>query len=262
MPIKSIQSNLKTRINWDLKYHIGNYFNKQKFSYYQHHRGDKIWQEYLGWSKRFGINFFIGKQNIKKNLKSFENKEYFLVPLQLSCDFQISHHSYYRNTQEMVAEVITSFEIHAKKDTHLVFKIHPFDTLILNNIKYIKKLIKNNTFLKHRVTILDGGHLPTLIDNAQGVIVINSTVGLQALYHQAPTKALGNAIYNFEGLTDQKPLNEFWQNPSKPDTELFKKFRTHLLHHNQINGGFYSLDGIKTAAPIVAEKMHKAQMLQ
>ena len=81
------------------------------------------------------------------------------------------------------------------------------------------------------------------------------TVGLQSLSHGKPTKALGNAIYNFEGLTDMQPLENFWKNPKKPNLKLVHDFKKYLLDQNQFNGGFYSKHGISIAIPFVTQKI-------
>ena len=77
--------------------------------------------------------------------------------------------------------------------------------------------------------------------------MVNSTVGMSALFHHSPTCALGKSIYNLPGLTYQDGLDSFWSNPVKPDMELFAKFRNAVINLTQINGNFYSKKGIKMA---------------
>ena len=68
--------------------------------------------------------------------------------------------------------------------------------------------------------------------------MINSSVGIQSLFHNIPVKALSNAIYNFDGLTDQRKLEEFFKQPIGPDNELFKKYFNYIHQKTQINGNF------------------------
>ena len=68
---------------------------------------------------------------------------------------------------------------------------------------------------------------------------MNSTVGLSALYHGAPVKVLGNAVYDMEGLTCQSPLASFWNEPGTVDEELVEAFMAYLRRTNQVNGSFY-----------------------
>ena len=57
-----------------------------------------------------------------------------------------------------------------------------------------------------RIFYLDRIHLPTLLDHARGCVTINSSVGLAALIHGAPTITIGEAAYNLRGLTFQGKL--------------------------------------------------------
>lgn len=71
--------------------------------------------------------------------------------------------------------------------------------------------------------------------------MVNSTVGLSALYHGTPVKVCGTAIYDLEGLTFQGPLDNFWKlaESSKPDKALYEQLRSYLIEHTQLNGSFY-----------------------
>lgn len=84
-------------------------------------------------------------------------------------------------------------------------------------------------------------HLPTLLKHARGVVVVNSTTGLQALEHQVPVKALGEAIYDMPGLCHQGPLDAFWHAAphSAPDRVLLRRFVSFLIARSQLNGSFY-----------------------
>ena len=71
------------------------------------------------------------------------------------------------------------------------------------------------------------------------MVTINSTTGLQSIYHKKPTKVMGRAIYNTSKLTDQKSLDGFWQQPKNPDNEFYLRFREYLIEQTQLNGAFY-----------------------
>ena len=82
-------------------------------------------------------------------------------------------------------------------------------------------------------------HLPTLLKHARGVVTMNSTVGTSALFHRAPVKVMGRAIYDIPGLTTQAPLDQFFQSPDQVDHELYEQFMRWLRANNQVNGSFY-----------------------
>jgi capsular polysaccharide export protein len=64
---------------------------------------------------------------------------------------------------------------------------------------------------------------------------------------------LGRSIYNFEGLTDQQPLDSFWARPEKPSAEVYGAFRAVLRSRCLVRGSFYSKEGIAIARKEAAE---------
>ncbi len=74
--------------------------------------------------------------------------------------------------------------------------------------------------LAGRVFYLDGGNLDVLAEASSGMVTVNSTAGLHALKQGRPVKVLGTAVFDIAGLTDQQPLDDFWQAPAAPDAEV------------------------------------------
>ncbi len=87
---------------------------------------------------------------------------------------------------------------------------------------------------------------------------MNSTVGTSALNANCPVIALGEAIYNIDGLTFQGSLDDFWANASPPDKALFAAFRQCYIKQTQINGSFYNQKGIAMAVSASVKKLLKA----
>jgi capsular polysaccharide export protein len=94
---------------------------------------------------------------------------------------------------------------------------------------------------------METGNLDALLRHARGTVTVNSTVGAHSISLNCPTIALSDPIYNLPGLTYQGHLDGFWQNEVKPDAELFGHFRNTVIHTTQVNGGFYSRQGIALA---------------
>ena len=92
--------------------------------------------------------------------------------------------------------------------------------------------------------------LSFLISRSIGVITINSSVGLQSLYHQKPTKVMGRSFYNIPKITFQGSLDEFWKGYMKPDQLLFNKFYAYTLKSTQINGNFDGRFPFKRVFPL------------
>jgi capsular polysaccharide export protein len=133
-----------------------------------------------------------------------------------------------------------SFALHAPSDTILVFKHHPMDRGYTDHSKLIRSTSRQGN-VQDRVFYLHDQHLPTLLESARGVTVINSTVGLSAIYHGVPTKVCGKAVYDIIGLTSQKQLDDFWSHSGqeRPDRLKAEKFRESLIASTQLNGSFY-----------------------
>ncbi|MFT7860998.1 MAG: capsule biosynthesis protein, partial [Sulfurimonas sp.] len=167
------------------------------------------------------------------------SKKYYFVALQTFEDFQIISHSDYKNIEAFILEVLESFASSAPKDTYLVLKHHPMDRGKKDYKPFIKKHAKR-LGVSSRVKAVYDLHLPTLLKNAIGTITINSTVGISSLYHHTPIICTGRCFYDIEGLTSKGlTLDQFWENYTEVDEELFKKFRCYLIEKTQINGSFY-----------------------
>ena len=184
-----------------------------------------------------------------RRLASELSKRYYLVALQVHNDSQVVEHSHYRSIEEFIGEVIGSFALHAPKDVFLVIKHHPMSRGHRHYGALIAALAGRHG-IGARVIYAHDLHLPTCLDHALGVVMINSTVGLSALLHGAPTKVLGKAFYDMPGLTCQKPLGEFWSAPSPVDRELYNRLRTYLIEKTQLNGSFYGLLPFPQEVPV------------
>ena len=133
---------------------------------------------------------------------------------------------------------MASFASHADAKHSLVFKHHPLDRGHRNYRIFIDNLAKQHG-LMGRVFYGCDMHLPTLIKHSIGMVTVNSTTGLQSIYHKKPTKLMGRAIYNIPKLTDQQSLDKFWQYPTPPDGNFYLYFRAYLIQETQLNGSFY-----------------------
>jgi capsular polysaccharide export protein len=147
---------------------------------------------------------------------------------------------------QLIDTVLRSFAAHAAPDSWLVIKNHPLDTGLVPYAGQIDRL-SAELGIEGRTCYLETGHLPTLLEHARGVITVNSTVGMSALTHRRPTIALGTAIYDLPGLTFQGRLDQFWEHASPPEQKLFRAFRDTVIHTTQVNGDFYTADGIRQA---------------
>jgi capsular polysaccharide export protein len=178
-------------------------------------------------------------------------RPYYVLPLQLNSDAQIRDHSQFADMREVMEHVLISFARHAPRDARLVVKNHPLDTGLSRHGKVLKQLAHQYD-LEARVDYLESGNLERLLGHARGLVTVNSTVGGVALGLSCPTMALSDPIYNLPGLTYQGGLDDFWTQAEPPESALFAAYRDVVIHATQINGGFYSPQGIALAVHGVA----------
>ncbi|MCW3686434.1 capsular biosynthesis protein, partial [Burkholderia cenocepacia] len=101
-------------------------------------------------------------------------------------------HSPFDGVLAAIDQVLASFARNAREDVHLVIKNHPLDTGLIDYRRYVLQRAAE-LGIGARLRFIDAGHLPTLLEHARGVVVVNSTVGLSALHHRRPLIALGTA---------------------------------------------------------------------
>ncbi len=209
------------------------------YPHYRHHRPLNAFSEAFYWV-RGGVRklvFARRERNVLGELASKQHKRFFLVAMQVHCDYQLKH-SRFESVEEFLKEVVASFAANGPKDKLLVIKSHPMDRPYREHGRLVRALARRHG-LQDRMIHVHDLHLPTLLRHACGTVMINSTVGLQSIQEGTPVAVLGNAIYDMPGLAFQGKLEEFWRDPGNVDANLYGAFRQHLLRTNQANGSFY-----------------------
>lgn len=224
---------------WAMLYNLTSTVMMPVFSDYIHHRDIGLTGS-VSWLRSFWRKWLYALQEhgIQDRLTGEWAQRYFLVPLQLGNDAQIHSHSRFNNLQEFIEEVMRSFASCAPSDTLLVIKQHPLARGGPRQAPFIEGIARE-LGISDRVLYIHDQHLPSLLDHARGVVVINSTVGLSAIHHGVPLKNLGEAVYDMPDLTYQGELADFWQYPQRPSQNLYQAFVRVLIHETQINGNFY-----------------------
>jgi len=231
---------------WAIIYYFFANLLRPMFPKYKHHISlyfpESLFKEGIPWIKS-GIRkyyYLYKERHIKKFIFNELPGKYFLVPLQVHNDSQVVIHSPFKDVKEFIELVIRSFSKHAPEETYLVFKHHPRDRGYRDYTRFIGNL-SNSYGVEDRIFYIHDAHLPTLIDNSIGVVVINSSVGLQALVHYKPTIVLGKAIYKQEGLVYSGSLDNFWKDAKtfRMNRKVFNKFINFLKFYCQINGSLH-----------------------
>ncbi len=241
----------------DIRYHIAKTLLKPMFPQYTTHRPDSPLQEYWGFIRRMPAVSFYYKHQSKRMIDALiaSKAPFYLLPLQLEADSQIRQHSDFTSLEHVIQTTIESFASNAADNAKLVIKLHPLDPWFISYPEIIKKLCTQYQLDSERVIYLEAGDLMTLLENAQGTILVNSTVGTSALSVGCPVIALGSAIYDIPGLTFQGKLDDFWSTTEQPNGELFHAFKQTYIEHTQINGSFYNQKGIKMAVDATIKRL-------
>ncbi len=240
-------TDIRVRAAHDLAYHLANAINPLLYRGYRTHRPYTAPTEYAGWIRRFSrLPWYRRRDERRIHDLLAAGRPYYLLPLQLNGDTQITLNSRYGGMPQLIDTVLHSFAANAPRDTRLVIKNHPLDTGLVDYSSIITRL-ERELEIAGRVLYLETGNLPDLIDHASGMITVNSTAGMSALAHRCPTVVLGTAIYDLPGLTFGGRLQEFWEHHTRPDRHLFQAFRNTVIHTTQVNGDFYTNGGIRMA---------------
>lgn len=229
---------------WAVLYYVASAAARASFPHYRHHRPLRL-SEAWPWARSAWRKLFyrVRERAVLARLTGPLRGRFFLVPLQVSVDSQVRHHSDFRSVRHFIRHVVGSFAAYAPGDALLVIKHHPLGRGY-HDYRRMLAALAVEFGIAGRVLYIHDQPLPPLLDGAQGVVLINSTVGLPALARGVPVKACGLAVYDIPGLTFQGALDEFWRQAVnvRPDAELFRRFRAHLIEHAQINGSFYAGD--------------------
>jgi len=226
---------------WGFWYFTIGGFGQVLFPHYRHHRPLTIIEMFPWLLSPLRKAWYVWRERgILRHLETVADKRFFLVPLQVHNDAQVTCHSGVGSVENFIADTIASFARHAPQDCLLVLKHHPMDRGYRTYTRQIQRAARD-AGCEGRVLYIHDQHTPTLIRHARGVVVINSTVGLTAVGMKCPTKPVGGAIWDIAGLTYQGSLAEFWKDAQDaiPDAQLYRKFRDELITKTQLNGSFY-----------------------
>jgi capsular polysaccharide export protein len=239
-----ITADFRRRVRDAARHYIAVHAGRFAYPFYRTHRPGSALLEALGWGWKYVVRRVRERQTTEV-LGSLRGRPFFLLPLQLSGDYQIRNHSPFPDMRAATAYVMESFARHASEDAHLLVKAHPFDTSLLNWRRYIRRR-GLRLGIADRVHFIDGGDLQQLAADTAGMVCVNSTSATLALAAGRPVCTLGDAIYNIPGLTFQRHLDEFWMNPTPPEPGLYGAFRRVLVDRCLVRGGLASESAVQT----------------
>lgn len=182
-------------------------------------------------------------QRTAADLARLAGRRYMLFPLQLTSDYQIRVHSPFRTMHEAIEQVLYSFARAAPADLWLAIKEHPLDSGLVEWRAAVDALARP-LGIADRIAFLEHGDLSALVAGSSGMVTVNSTSGTLSLAAGKPLKALGSAVYDVDGITDGKPLDLFWSDPTPPERATYEAFYRVLADRCLLHGAFLSNAGI------------------
>ncbi|WP_240387306.1 capsular biosynthesis protein [Brevundimonas naejangsanensis] len=234
-------------------YHAVQPFGRLMFPHHRHHYTASPWRQCLGHVRRYlGLGMRLPRVNDAGRLRA--KGPFFIACLQRDGDAQLLRYSEIHDNLSFLAHVMDSFVRGAPPDSRLVVKNHPLDPGLVNLARETRRMAEARG-LKGRVDFIDGGNLAQLCRASEGMVVNNSSAALSALGFGTPVKVLGQAFFDFEGLTDQKPLDAFWRAPRPADRQLFAAFRAYVIDRTQINGNYHEPRVMAATAARVADAL-------
>jgi capsular polysaccharide export protein len=224
-----------------------------RYPHYRSHRSGSILIEGFGWTWRAASARFR-KARAKATLEALRSKPFFLVPLQLSGDYQIRAHSPFPDMRSAASYIIESFAAHSPDACHLLLKAHPLDCSFFNWAAFVRQKARA-LGLESRIQFIDGGDIEDLAERAHGLVCVNSTSATLALAADTPVCTIGEAIYDLPGLTHQGHLDDFWGNPEAPEPGLYEAFRRVLVDRCLVRGGLASQSATATLVESIIDRL-------
>jgi capsular polysaccharide export protein len=248
-----VTASFQRRARDGLHYYTNVALGRFRFFLYKSHRPESPIVEGLGWLKRFALEKRRARQTAEA-LETINGKPYFVLPLQLSADYQIRIHSPFDNMQAAAEYVMISFARYAPKNAFLVVKEHPLDSSFFNWRAFI--LAKARTLdMEDRILHVDVCDLANLCTGSRGMVSVNSTSGTLALASATPVLVLGDAIYNIDGITHQGHIDEFWNGPQAPRSEIYDAFKRVLYARCLIRGGVASQSAVDALVDGIMDRL-------
>ncbi len=194
-----------------------------------------------------------------KDLIENSNKNFYLVPLQVGADSQLKSPALNWNSERLIKETLKSFALQ-DFEKKLVFKIHPLDIGHYNYKQFIHAQAEKLGIM-NKVEVICVGNLGSLVKHALGMITINSTSGLSAIYHGVSLLVIGRSVYANSELAvcaDGNPnFDKFWHNQKVADYVTRINYLNWLKNMALVPGDFYHSCGIKKSCAHIVAKIGK-----
>ena len=127
--------------------------------------------------------------------EELQNETYIFCPLQVPGDSQLTVYGGWCDTVEKTIEFLKNSSNMLPKGVHFRLKEHPSADIRFTT--WIKEMETEQFKLDNASDTFE------LVKNSAGVLTVNSSVGLEALFFDRPVGTLGQAFYAMEGIVSK-----------------------------------------------------------
>jgi capsular polysaccharide export protein len=191
-----------------------------------------------------------------QSLLEYWNKKYFIIVMQVAADANLAAAALGWDSARLISSTITSFARSAPTDSRLVFKIHPMERGH-NTYTPLIRATASALGIGERVDVIDIGSMGLLARHAAGMITINSSSGLSAIFHGTPLLVIGRAIYANPALATcgngAPDFDSFWRGGLVADGTLRTRYLQWLTETCLVPGDYYVQSGMETACKQILE---------
>lgn len=227
------------------------------------HRQTPLIPEAYYWARNLCRRITGGERNFAKVQQLLEHwdKRFYLVPLQVAADANLTRFANGWHSARLISDSIQSFAACAPRNTRLVFKVHPMERGHNNLTPLIRQTALAYGIESH-VDVIETGSLGLLTRHSAGMITINSTSGLSAIFHGVPLMVLGRAIYAHKELAITTPaFDDFWTSDHVATAEARGAYIEWIKQQALRPGNFYCAEGMELAMQSIFEKLCAPQQV-
>ena len=142
--------------------------------------------------QRRGVNPFATPQQPAENLPT----RFLYCPLQVAADTQLSvFGGWVKDMPAFLVSLVKASEA-LPQDMSLVVRPHP--SCRVGQDSALRLALTNP-----RIRVINGGSSAEMLQKCEGVVTVNSSVGLEAFAYDKPVITLGESFYHGPGLTEQ-----------------------------------------------------------
>ncbi len=227
------------------------------------HRKAHVVSEAYYWVRNFWRRTLLQHKNLNHIDHLCQNchKKFFIIPLQVAIDSQLGIAAHGWNSARLISSALTSFAKSAPEDYRLIFKIHPLERGHSNDSELIYQMAEAFN-VRDRVDVIITGPLGPLVKNAAGMVTINSTSGMSAIFHGVPLLVIGDAFYAIDKIATcahgEPDYDSFWHNTFVADKKTRHNYIEWLKKVALKPGCFYASAGIDLACQGVMDKIQES----